>query len=52
MDNMKALWDYQEADLALDAEKKRYAKENGLEFLDMAKTPFVDVPENEWYFLK
>ena len=23
MDNMKALWDYQEADLALDAEKKR-----------------------------
>ena len=29
---------------------EQYAKENGLEFLDMAKTPFVDVPENEWYF--
>ena len=29
---------------------EQYAKEHGLEFLDMAKTPFVDVPENEWYF--
>ena len=29
---------------------EQYAKENGLKFLDMAKTPFVDVPENEWYF--
>ena len=29
---------------------EQYAKEHGLKFLDMAKTPFVDVPENEWYF--
>lgn len=29
---------------------EQYAKEHGLKFLDMEKTPFVDVPENEWYF--
>ena len=29
---------------------EQYAKQHGLKFLDMEKTPFVDVPENEWYF--
>lgn len=29
---------------------EQYAKQHGIKFADMEKTPFTDVPESEWYF--
>lgn len=29
---------------------EQYAKQYGIKFADMEKTPFTDVPESEWYF--